>query len=55
MHDINPSANWSIVPVPATVADDSIGIVAGSSINQLLLSDLPTANKVAILTVCLRL
>jgi hypothetical protein len=48
--DINPSANWSIVPVPATVADDSVGIVAGSSINQLLLSTLPVANKIAILT-----
>lgn len=48
--DVNPSNNWNIVPIPATVADDNAGIVAGSSINQLLLSDLPTANKVAILT-----
>ncbi len=48
--NINPSANWDIIPVPATVADDSAGIVAGSSINQLLLSNLPTINKIAILT-----
>jgi hypothetical protein len=48
--DINPSVNWNIIPVPATVADDSVGIIAGSSINQVLLSNLPTINKVAILT-----
>ncbi|MES2377511.1 MAG: hypothetical protein V4553_13070 [Bacteroidota bacterium] len=47
---INTSANWNIIPVPAIVADDSAGIVAGSSINQLLLSNLPAINKVAILT-----
>jgi hypothetical protein len=48
--DINPSANWNIIPIPATVADDNIGIAAGASINQLLLSNLPSANKIAILT-----
>jgi hypothetical protein len=47
--DINSSANWNILQIPATVADDSAGIVAGSSINQLLLSILPNANKIAIL------
>ncbi|MGY3211166.1 hypothetical protein [Mucilaginibacter sp. HD30] len=46
---INPSANWNIIPVPATVADDSPGRTAGSSINQLLLSDLPADNKIAIM------
>ena len=46
---INPSANWNIIPVPATVADDSPGRTAGSNINQLLLSDLPAENKVAIM------
>jgi hypothetical protein len=46
---INPSANWNIIPVPATVADDSPGRTAGSSINQLLLSELPGENKIAIL------
>ncbi|MES2428936.1 MAG: hypothetical protein V4560_18290 [Bacteroidota bacterium] len=48
--NINPSANWNIIPIPASVADDNIGITAGSSINQLLLSNLPSANKIAILT-----
>ena len=46
---VNPSANWNIIPVPATVADDSPGRTAGSSINQLLLSQLPRENKIAIL------
>jgi hypothetical protein len=46
---INPSGNWNILPVPATVADDNAGMVAGSSINQLLLSAIPTENKIAIL------
>jgi hypothetical protein len=31
------------------VADDIAGIKAGSSINQLLLSNIPAANKIAIL------
>lgn len=48
--DINPSNNWNIIPIPAAVADDVAGRVAGSSINQLLLSNLPSANKIAILT-----
>jgi hypothetical protein len=47
--DINPSGNWNIIAVPADVADDNAGMVAGNSINQLLLSNLPQANKVAIL------
>jgi len=46
---INPSGNWNILPVPATVADDNAGMVAGTSINQLLLSTIPPENKIAIL------
>jgi len=48
--NINPTGNWNIIPIPATVADDTVGMVAGSSINQLLLANLPSANKIAILT-----
>ncbi|GAB3937017.1 hypothetical protein [Mucilaginibacter myungsuensis] len=47
--DLNPSGNWDIIPVPADLAGDSVGIAAGSSINQLLLSDLPPSSKTAIL------
>lgn len=47
--DVNPSGNWNIIPIPATVADDTAGMLAGRSINQLLLSDLSSANKIAIL------
>jgi hypothetical protein len=47
--NINPRGNWNIQPVPANVADDSPGIKAGASINQLLLADIPTENKVATL------
>jgi len=47
--DINPKNNWNILPVPANVADDSAGLKAGNSINQLLLSNIPTENKTAIL------
>ncbi|MDT3405099.1 hypothetical protein [Mucilaginibacter terrae] len=46
---INPSGNWNILPVPGNVADDSAGMKSGSSINQVLMSTLPTENKVAIL------
>jgi len=46
---INPTSNWNILPVPTTVADDNVGIAAGTSLNQLLLSDIPTSNKVAVL------
>lgn len=46
---VNPSGNWSIVPVPANVAENNIGITAGSNINQLLLADIPTDNKISIL------
>ncbi|WDF54662.1 hypothetical protein [Mucilaginibacter sp. KACC 22063] len=46
---INPSGNWNIIPIPAEVADDSIGIIAGDKLNQLLLSELPAENKKAIL------
>jgi hypothetical protein len=47
--DINPQNNWNILPVPASVADDSAGLKAGNSINQLLLSNMPAENKIAIL------
>jgi hypothetical protein len=47
--DINPKNNWGILPVPAYVADDSVGLKAGTSINQLLLSNMPAGNKIAIL------
>ncbi|GAB2984023.1 hypothetical protein GCM10027049_21950 [Mucilaginibacter puniceus] len=47
--NINPSGNWNIVPIPANIAENNIGITAGSSINQLLLADIPTDNKVSIL------
>ncbi|QJD95163.1 hypothetical protein HH214_04345 [Mucilaginibacter robiniae] len=47
--NLNPSNNWNIVPVPSNVADDSAGISAGTSINQILLSSIPPANKMAIL------
>lgn len=47
--DINPSGNWNILSVPADVADNNAGILAGGDINQLLLSELPSENKIAIL------
>ncbi|MGZ3874823.1 MAG: hypothetical protein ACXVJD_18025, partial [Mucilaginibacter sp.] len=46
---INPKNNWNILPVPANVADDTAGIKAGASINQLLLAKIPAENKTAIL------
>lgn len=46
---LNPSGNWNILPVPGNVADDSAGMTAGTSINQILLSAIPTENKIAIL------
>ncbi|RFZ85704.1 hypothetical protein DYU05_08935 [Mucilaginibacter terrenus] len=47
--NINPAANWNIIPVPTNVADDAIGLKAGSAINQLLLSTLSPASKIATL------
>lgn len=47
--NINHAGNWNILPIPATVADDSMGIKAGKNINDLLLSDLPASNKIATL------
>jgi hypothetical protein len=47
--NLNSSGNWNILPVPGNVADDSAGMTAGSSINQILLSAIPTENKIAIL------
>lgn len=47
--NINPSANWNIIPVPTEVADDITGIKAGASINQLLASAIPVQNKIATL------
>lgn len=46
---LNPKNNWNILPVPANVADDTAGIKAGASINQLLLAEIPAENKIAIL------
>ncbi|TFF32170.1 hypothetical protein [Mucilaginibacter psychrotolerans] len=46
---INPSNNWRIVPVPANVSDDNIGLKAGAAVNQLLQSTIPTENKIAAL------
>jgi len=39
----------AIVPVPESIAEDVIGKVAGQNINALLLSPMPSANKVSIL------
>jgi len=47
--NINPSGNWNILPVPTSVADDNAGITAGKSINDLLLSAIPTQSKIATL------
>jgi len=47
---VNSSGNWNILQVPTTVADDNAGITAGTSINQLLLANIPSANKIAALT-----
>ncbi|WP_457133623.1 hypothetical protein [Mucilaginibacter sp. UYNi724] len=47
--DVNTSANWTIIPIPASVADDVIGIKAGASINQLLQSAIPAESKIAAL------
>ncbi len=46
---INPANNWAITPIPSDIADDNIGLLAGKDLNDLLLSDLPDANKIAIL------
>jgi hypothetical protein len=46
---INPSNNWAIIPVPGEVADDSPGLKAGKSLNDLLISNLPVENKIATL------
>ena len=46
---INPSNNWDIVQVPSTVADDIVGKIAGSNINQLLILPIPKSYKIAIL------
>ena len=47
--DINPTGNWSIIPVPANVSDDAIGVKAGAAINQLLQSNIPVESKIATL------
>ncbi|WP_374951126.1 hypothetical protein [Mucilaginibacter sp.] len=47
--DINLATNWSIASIPATVADDVIGVKAGAAINQLLQSSLPAKSKIATL------
>jgi hypothetical protein len=48
--NVNPANNWNIIPVPANVADDNPGITAGVSINQLLMTNIPAQNKIAVLT-----
>ena len=47
--DVNPGGNWNIIPVPAITVDDNVGVKAGSSINNLLLSDIPAKSKIATL------
>ena len=47
--NINPSGNWNIIPISTNVADDNAGIAAGASINQLILSNIPAENKIAVL------
>ncbi|TWR25724.1 hypothetical protein FPZ43_15675 [Mucilaginibacter pallidiroseus] len=47
--NLNPSGNWNIVPVPANVADDALALKAGAAINELLLSAIPSHNKIATL------
>lgn len=44
--NINPSGNWEKVEIPAIVAEDAPGIKAGTQINALLLSSLPTESKI---------
>ena len=46
---INPGNNWNILQVPTNVADDTPGIKAGKSLNELLLADIPAENKIAML------
>lgn len=46
---INPTGNWNITPVPANVADDTIGIKAGAAINELLQLAITRENKIAAL------
>lgn len=46
---INPTNNWNITPIPSDIADDNIGFLAGKDLNNLILSDLPDTNKIAIL------
>ena len=47
--DVNPDNNWNIIPVPASVAGDTAGLKAGTSINQLLAAAIAPENKVATL------
>nr|WP_294947841.1 hypothetical protein [uncultured Mucilaginibacter sp.] len=47
--DINATGNWTIIPVPANVAEDTIGIKAGAAINQLLQSTISAESKIATL------
>jgi len=37
------------LPISTSVADDNAGITAGASINQLILSNIPAENKIAVL------
>lgn len=43
---VNPSGNWNILEIPDTVADLTAASKIGTSVNQLLLTDMPFENKV---------
>ncbi len=46
---LNTNDNWAIVSVPASVAEETIGVKAGSNLNQLLQLTIPVKNKIAAL------
>lgn len=47
--NLNNNDNWAIVSVPASVAEETIGVKAGSNLNQLLQLTIPVKNKIAAL------
>lgn len=47
--NLNNNDNWAIVSVPASVAEETIGVKAGSNLNQLLQLTIPVKNKIATL------
>lgn len=46
---LNTNDNWAIVSVPTSVAEETIGVKAGSNLNQLLQLAIPVKNKIAAL------